>query len=396
MKKILIIAHFCDYGNENSNNRFNYLANLFVEKGYAVELITSSFSHRDKVQRNKEENIKKYRTTLIYEPSYKRNVSIKRLFYSHKIFSINMEKYLKKIIDKPDYIYCAIPSIDSCYAAMQYAKKNGIPFIIDIQDIWPDAYKLIIKNEKFFNIITFFMKTKVDLIYKMSDLIISVSDTYLHRAMEACVSQKKSKVVFLGTDFDKFDQYKSEGKKDDYIKLCYCGTLGFSYDLSIMIEALIVLITEGISNVKLIILGSGPSEKKLREQSKKIEDYVEFLGKKPYYEMVDILTSCDIALNPIKSDAAQSIINKHADYCAAGLPILSTQNCLEYKKLLEEYNCGITCDSKSINDIAEAMKYLIMNKKEREKMGKNSRKLGEDKFNRKYSYMNIIKEIELL
>lgn len=59
MKKILIIAHFCDYGNENSNNRFNYLANLFVEKGYAVELITSSFSHRDKVQRNKEENIKK-------------------------------------------------------------------------------------------------------------------------------------------------------------------------------------------------------------------------------------------------------------------------------------------------------------------------------------------------
>ena len=63
---------------------------------------------------------------------------------------------------------------------------------------------------------------------------------------------------------------------------------------------------------------------------------------------------------------------------------------------MEEYNCGITCDSKSINDIAEAMKYLIMNKKEREKMGKNSRKLGEDKFNRKYSYMNIIKEIELL
>ena len=47
-KKVTIVAHFCDYANENTNNRFNYLASMLYRKGYDVELITSSFCHRNK------------------------------------------------------------------------------------------------------------------------------------------------------------------------------------------------------------------------------------------------------------------------------------------------------------------------------------------------------------
>ena len=70
-KKVMIIAHFCDYGQENSNNRFNYLASFLADHGFEVELVTSSFSHRDKMQRIEEKNESRtYRTTLIFEPSY--------------------------------------------------------------------------------------------------------------------------------------------------------------------------------------------------------------------------------------------------------------------------------------------------------------------------------------
>ena len=48
---ILIIAHFTGIPSEKGNNRFNYIANL-LGKNCKVELITSSFSHENKKQRN--------------------------------------------------------------------------------------------------------------------------------------------------------------------------------------------------------------------------------------------------------------------------------------------------------------------------------------------------------
>ena len=80
----MIIAHFFDYGNEKSNNCFNYLAEKFAQSGMAVELVTSSFSHRDKMQRSESGALQAiYKTTLIHEPSYKKNISLKRLFVSY-------------------------------------------------------------------------------------------------------------------------------------------------------------------------------------------------------------------------------------------------------------------------------------------------------------------------
>lgn len=57
--------------------------------------------------------------------------------------------------------------------------------------------------------------------------------------------------------------------------------------------------------------------------------------------MVGLLCSCDIAVNPIKKGSAGSIINKVGDYAAAGIPVVNTQENLEYKNILEEYNAGI-------------------------------------------------------
>ena len=118
MKDILIISHFTQVPGEKGNSRFPYLANLLVEKNYSVEIVTSSFSHRNKDQRivtNEQLNNLKYKLTLLYERGYKRNISISR-FYSHNVFGDSLKRYLMKR-KKPDLIYCAVPSLDSGYVA---------------------------------------------------------------------------------------------------------------------------------------------------------------------------------------------------------------------------------------------------------------------------------------
>jgi transcription-repair coupling factor (superfamily II helicase) len=146
MQDVLLIAHFTQLPGEKGNNRFQYIAEKINRINTEVEVVTSSFSHTNKSQRNKTETQKGgscYKLTLLFEPGYSENVCLRR-FYSHHIMGKNLKSYLKKR-KKPDVIYCSIPSIDVAYVAAKYAKKNNVKFIIDVQDLWPEAFKMVFK-----------------------------------------------------------------------------------------------------------------------------------------------------------------------------------------------------------------------------------------------------------
>lgn len=393
-EKIMIIAHFCDYGDENTNNRFNYIAKMMFEAGNDVELVTSSFSHRNKVQRCKKKD-STYKIKLIYEPTYKRNISLKRLFYSHRIMAQNLKKYLETC-QCPDVIYCAIPSIEVAEIAGSFAKKNHIPFIIDVQDLWPEAYKLILKNDRVYNLLTNKMKKRVNRVYAAADTIISVSDTYLKRAAKVNRISKENRSVYLGTDMKSFDEAALQGKvdfqkEDKQIWIAYCGTLGHSYNLEIIFRAL-----KGIDThkYKFIVMGSGPLQKEFELRARQLGINVLFTGMLQYPEMCAVLQQCDIAVNPIIKGAAQSIINKHGDYAMAGLPVVSTQEKGEYSCLLDEYQCGINCDSENHKEVRNAINELLCDEKKRNIYGKNSRKLAAEKFDRNRTYLFIKEAIE--
>ena len=106
------------------------------------------------------------------------------------------------------------------------------------------------------------------------------------------------------------------------------------------------------------------------------------------------LCSCDIAMNPIMCGAAQSIINKHADYAAAGIPVISTQESQEYKGLVDSYAMGINCKNGDAEALARAIENLSLLSELRIKMGGNARKCAEEKFDRNYIYNGIIRIIK--
>ena len=102
------------------------------------------------------------------------------------------------------------------------------------------------------------------------------------------------------------------------------------------------------------------------------------------------LASCDIAVNPIVRRSAGSLINKVADYAAAGLPVLNSQECEEYRELVDRYRCGLNCRCENAPDMAEKLKTLIDDPQLRKTMGANSRRLAADVFDRRVEYPRII------
>src|SRR5699024_4924598 len=105
--------------------------------------------------------------------------------------------------------------------------------------------------------------------------------------------------------------------------------------------------------------------------------------------MVGELMACDITVNPISKGAVASLINKHADYAASGLPVLNTQESEEYINLITEYNCGFNSESKNPISLANNLEKLVKDSTLRKEMGMNSRKLAERMFDRKETYVSI-------
>ena len=172
--------------------------------------------------------------------------------------------------------------------------------------------------------------------------------------------------------------------------LAYCGTLGASYDLICVFDALALLRQKGISPPKFVVMGDGPRRAEFEHYAKDRGLDVQFTGRLPYDEMCGRLCVCDIVVNPIIGASAASIINKHGDYAASGLPVLNTQDSAEYRALVEEYQMGFNCKNGDAADLAEKLEILISNEVLRKEMGYNARRCAAERFDRKSSYQELI------
>lgn len=391
MSKILIIANFCD--GRVLQGRFTYLANMLSSNRYEVEIVTSDFSHALKCPKESFENTFPFKITHIHEPGYPDNVSLKRL-YSHYIWGKKVNKYLKNSQHDWDIIYCAVPSLTATRLAGKYARKHKIKFITDVQDLWPEAFELAVRNKFISKLIFTPFHFYANLGYKQADKVIGVSDTYRDRGLKPCKKDTEGLTVYLGNDGTIFDKAKENYKIDksnDEFWIAYIGTLGYSYDLKCVIDAIASIPKDQLDKrIRFVVMGDGPKRKELEQYAQTMCITATFTGALPYPEMVGRLCSCDVVVNPIVKGAAQSITNKVGDYALSGLPVINTQECKEYRDLIEEYNCGINCEVGNPEQVADAILKLALDSDLCLKLGENGRKLGTERFDRRQSYKQII------
>ena len=388
---ILILADFLGPLDGTFNSRFLYLGDMLA-KEHEVEIVTSDFDHGAKAYFDYEIEKHDFKITMLHEGAYPTNVCLQR-FYGHYVWGRNVRKYLAGR-KKPDVIFCAIPTLKASYEAAKYCEKNGVRFVIDIQDLWPEAFQMVFNVPVLSQIIFAPFNFLANGIYKRADGICGVSDTYCERALKVNKKCKKGTTVFLGTELDTFDQYAAGTPiipdKEGEVRLAYCGTLGASYDLTCVIDAIEKL---GDPNLHFVVMGDGPKKEEFETRAKEKKINATFTGRLQYEAMCCLLSHCDITINPIMHLAAQSIINKHADYAASGLPVISTQESEEYRKLVENYDMGFNCENGNIAELADKLGALIKDPQLRKRMGRNARKCASEKFDRKRTYKHLIKEI---
>lgn len=397
MKKIWVIAPFTEINTLKNRDRFQYNANeLSKNKNYEIHLFTSDYIHLEKKYCDEEvKNKYSYKVHLIHEIGYKKNISIKRAI-SHISFALNLRKKIKDL-EKPDLIYCAYPMMTSAFFMENYARKNKIPFILDIQDTWPESISAGINTDNYIvKILMYPFTLYANAIYRKADLIIGVSETYVERGKVKNCKSKEFISVYIGAEGNKFDNVVVKNLKEskDEIWITYIGTLSHSYDIMTAIKAFDLL--KENSNIKLQILGEGPELEILKEEAKNLkllDKTIFFRGMLPYEEMISYLKNSDVALNAIKSSSLGTITNKFGDYVSAGLPILNCCSSQEVLNLIQSKKLGLNYISKNPESLKEKILEILKAKEKLGEYSENCKKFAKEKFDRKESYKIIFEKI---
>ena len=382
---ILMIAHFTG-GGTHPNDRFDALASILTQRGAQVELVTSSFHHLSKKQRDTTViRNPLYTTTYLPEPDYRANVSVSRL-HSHRVLARRLSEYLRQR-SVPDVVYCAVPSLEVAQTAAEFAERHGARFVVDVQDLWPEAFEMVLKPKWAGRHLFAPLRRAAERIYRAADAVVTVSETYSNRVAAARGDDSEVTTVYLGTDLRLFDRFDAERPSDEgYVELAYIGTLGHSYDLPTVFGAVRRLKRDGF-RMRLHVMGTGPFESQWRRDLADLPDEVVFYGRLEFPEMVARLRGCDIAMNPIVVGAAQSITNKIGDYAAAGLPVINSQECEEYRELLDGYGAGISCDP-TVEAMSRALVEMASDRHLAER-GRGSRRMAEERFDRAVTYERL-------
>lgn len=399
MKSIAIVTLAVALDNEKGYSRFRFLANL-LSKYYSVDLITSSFQHWEKKQRDLQKIVSiksEFGIYLAYEPGYKKNVDVRRL-YSHKIAVNNIIKLLEK--KHYDLIYCIIPDNSMAAKVGAYAKKKGIKYIVDVEDLWPEAMEMVSPLPQWINKLLFSsFRRDAKKAYECADAFVGTSDEYRDVPRKKYgVIGKPSITVYVGCDLDDFDggveEYSNEVEKpSNEYWVTYAGNLGSSYDIPTMIHTAQELYGTHPS-IRFMILGGGPLEKEFKALAAEKICNVEFIGYIAYRKMAAYLAKSDLLVNSFVKKAPQSIVTKIGDYLAAGKPMINTLTSLEFRSKVEADRFGINVEAENERELRDAILGLYYSPEKRKEYAYNARRVAETEFDRKISYKRIQSLIE--
>lgn len=403
MSRIAVVTMGICLNNEKGYTRFRYICELLVQAGYEVDLITTTFQHWEKRQRDVEQLKKEqypFCLRFIYEPGYKTNIDLRRI-YSHKIAAKNLTALLEKD-GNYDLIYAEIPPNDVALAAAEYAKKKKIPFVVDVNDLWPEAMRMVLDIPVVSSVLFYPLKRDAEKVYRLVSGVIGTSDEYRDRPF---LNQKRDiprQTVYVGNELAVFDagvkkNQELVNKGEGEFWITYAGTIGTSYDIRTMVLAAEELSNRGRTDIRFKILGNGPLKTELEELANSRQIYsVEFVGYAPYDKMAAYLKKSDILVNSFVKKAPQSIVTKIGDYLAAGKPMINTCMSPEFRKKAETDGFGVNILPEDAGALADAIEELHDNPEKCVAMGKSARKIAEKQFDRPKSYQKIEEMIQNL
>jgi glycosyltransferase involved in cell wall biosynthesis len=287
------------------------------------------------------------------------------------------------------------PPDDIFFVALPF-RIFGVKYIFDHHDANPELYLAKYGRKDFFYKAQTWLEK---LTYMSSDVVMATNESYgriaIHRGK---LDPKDVFVVRNGPDLEKFRLVPEQPrlKYGQRFLVGYVGTISAQEGLDILVEVAAHIRGLGRADVHFTCVGGGPGLPVLQQmvKDKKLEDMFNFTGRIPDQDLLEVLSTADVCVNPDRPCEMNDISTmiKIAEYMALGKPIVQF-NLKEGRFTAGE--ASLYCDNDNqVNDFAEKILWLLERPEERQRMGEIGRKRVEQQLAWKYSVENLLAAYE--
>lgn len=389
--------------------RTGIMAQQLADRGHDVTWWCSTFNHWTKTHRYpRDETVEitaSYRLRLLHSPGYGRNVSLSRVL-DHLILARNFGRAIQKGAP-PDLILSCLPTVEMSEIATRFGNEKGIPVIIDVRDLWPDAFLNFIPAtlRPLGRLMLSGMYRQARRALRQCSAIVGVSETYLQWGLHLAGREKRvnDKVFPLGyerttpspAELQLAGVRLREAGVDPRRVICwFIGTFGRTYDVKPVIDAARMLYEKQDTRALFVLSGDGGTVDECRALAAGLPNVV-FTGWLNATEIESMMNVADIGLAAYVENAPQGLPNKIFEYLAGGLVILSSLGA-EAAELLSKNECGFTYRAGDAESLNKVLTRLLDDPTLRTRMRAAARKTFDEQFSAERVYGPYIEFIERL
>lgn len=361
------ICHITSVHNRYDVRIFKKECISLAKNGYDVTLLVND-NQRDEIINN----------VKIVSSNYVPKNRISRMVYSNKYL------YKKAIEIDADIYHIHDPEL---LPVGNKLKRKGIKVIFDFHENFVEQLKRkpwipkILRNS-----ISIFYEKYEKYSVKKYNAVISVSPNIVERLMRI-----NSNSVMITN----YPIIKEEIKptRNPHNAICFAGGISKEWCHDKIIKA--------IENFRVEYILAGNSTKKYMDYLSSLPGWnkVNYIGRVPFEEVKNIYSKsiAGIALySPGIAKGEGTLGNtKLFEYMDAGIAVICSDNTL-WKEVVEGNKCGICIDPNKVEEIIDAICYILNNPDEARSMGDNGRKAVIEKYNWNTQEKKLLKLYETL
>ena len=273
-----------------------------------------------------------------------------------------------------DAIHACNPP-DNIFLVGGFFKLFGKKFLFDHHDINPELYEAKFGRRDFFYKVMLAWERWT---FKTADVSIATNESYRRIAIDrGGMSPDRVFVVRSGPNLNRLKIMPPVAslKKGRKYLVGYVGVMGKQEGIDYLLRAARHLVHDmKRTDVHFGLVGGGTSLEEMKEYARKlgIADYVTFTGRVPDQEMLEMLNTADVCVNPDVANEMndKSTMNKIMEYMALGKPIVQfdlTEGRFSAQK------ASLYAKKNDVVDMAEKIAQLLDDAALREEMGQYGR-----------------------
>jgi colanic acid biosynthesis glycosyl transferase WcaI len=298
-------------------------------------------------------------TRLPLYPNHDKSAFKRVLNYAS--FAASALVYVMFMAKRSDVLYAYHPPLTVGITAALIKLFRRIPFVYDIQDMWPDTLQAsgMFNNPKGLQIVG----SVCSWVYSRANHIVVLSPGFKRSLLERGVPSTKVSVIYNWADEASLGNPVGNGPiafpGPENFRILFAGNMGKGQALDTVLESATLLQQRG-SRVQWIFLGGGVELDRLKiEAHKRQLNNVKFLPQVPMNQVGAYLSAADALLVHLKKNPLFKITipSKTQAYMSVGKPLLMAVDG-DAADIVSQSGGGIVAESENPKDLAYAAEQL--------------------------------------